>query len=255
MSRSTSTSSAAAQRLSELRHKMHDISDAVDTELASRAAEQSGALSAAREEVLLLEQNVATECRRRADADAAMTQYAEESLGKAAAAAEQSVSVRLGIIEANVEAVTGKVAHLEGDVAKQRSKDEQLLTGLRSISSKMTAHVRQEVERERAARVQFEASLLQNMKTELWRFDETLQVEAQNRERIGEALVSEVKLLAQWTGRREEDRVKGQIVADAKALRAQLAALRSARLETEQSLEGMMQELVAQVDAGVHPAR
>jgi hypothetical protein len=247
--------SSSLAKLEALRGSMADMSQEMERETRRRRDHAAGLLQEAGDEVMLMEQAVAVEARRRIETENALEQYAHNVLDTAASTVSKQLCVRLDILESNAAQVESKLSSLETDLSKQRAKDEKLVVDLQRLTAQLTARVHEEVEEERASRLEFEASLVQQMRHKMITFQERMQLEAQTREHTGASLVDAVRATAKWSERAADDKVKAQMVADTDDLKGHLANLRAQRYESEGNLEDIMEQLVHEVNTAVRSAK
>jgi hypothetical protein len=214
-----------------------------------RAAKEEAA--SCRHECAKVEQNLAVAARRRAETDRNLQTEAETLFEGAALAADDARAARLNTLAARVAAVAARVGDTEQQLATQREKDETLVAELRNVSGKMRAHVQHEVDVERAARVQHEAAFTQRMKDELAQKAGHIVLEVQNREAMAAGLAADMQRVGEWKNRAEEERLRGNLLHEVRALQAQLNGEHAARVDGEAALSGVMTDVLAQVSSGI----
>jgi seryl-tRNA synthetase len=243
-----------AAKLEALRGSMATIATDMDRELAARREQAALIMADAVEEVALMEQNVLVEARRRAEAEDGMREYIERVLAAASSKLDEGLGRRMDVMADNAALLERKVAQLESDLQKQRTRDERLVADLQALTAKLTESISAEVAAERSERVQFSAGMVQKMRAEVARFTERLQLESQSRERVGATLIDGVRSTARLSVRAADDKVKATLVAELDELKGDLAGLKAARFREEENLSDIMRQLVAQVEDGVRSA-
>lgn len=238
-------------RLEALRGNMANLSVDIEREAQRRRDEAAALLQQAGDEVLSMEQHVATESRRRSEAEQHMQEYAEKTFAIAGDAIDGALMRRLDVMFANAAAVEAKVSQLESDLEKQRAKDEKLVADLQRLTAQLTARVYEEVETERAERVEFEAGMLQKMRASVGSMHDRLMLQVQMRERAGATLTDAVRAVTDWSHRAADDKTKASIVAEINDMKIQIAALRAERYESEDNMADIMRQLIQEVNTAV----
>lgn len=244
---SRSSSVAVARKLEDVRGTLAHLNDTIQKDLRKKGDAHFQSILTTRNDVVRLEQQLAIECRRRAEADTSFRQMEEQKLSATCEEIEGALEQRLAILSQHVENVTLKIDEISRDVIEQREKDEALLAEVRENSAKAMQDVRLFIEDERAQRMEGEAASLKQIKQETYKLMERLSIEAQMRERCGVLLHEDIDKVFLLSGRESAEHAKGQLLREVERLKEEItkekAECENAQNEFVRAMEAIVQNI------------
>ena len=245
--RRPATANAAADKLQRMQLQLSGINDTLQEDLRQKGHNRNSKFESVGSELLRLEQNLAVESRRRAEADSQLETEAEKVLQEACRTVEKSLDSRLDALTRNIAIVTAKVDEMTQLVATDRAATEEVLTEVRSGNANTLVEIQKELEAERSERLDNEVKTLAKIKKEMQKVSERVSLEAEVREKIGVGLNDQLAKILYTDEEEALDRLKVQLIDEVESLRNAIAIEIDARRNSEVNSASTMQLLVQQV--------
>lgn len=199
-----------------------------------------------REHVVKMEQHLALEVRRRAEADRDTQLLLEARCQEITEALERKVADRLAHSHHAVDALTKKVDKLTTELALEREKNIRLTQELRQQSQQGLADVKAVVEQERKQRSEREILLKKKLQEDTFRLQERIDVERHAREVMTAALQEDIGKAAQVRHKADE-KLLAQLREDILSLGARVRQEHDLLERAEETLASNLNDVVEQV--------
>eukprot|EP00996_Jenningsia_fusiforme_P002244 NODE_3080_length_1054_cov_34.908458_g2828_i0.p1 GENE.NODE_3080_length_1054_cov_34.908458_g2828_i0~~NODE_3080_length_1054_cov_34.908458_g2828_i0.p1 ORF type:complete len:265 (-),score=80.07 NODE_3080_length_1054_cov_34.908458_g2828_i0:144-938(-) len=161
---SPSTSSGpAAERLNRVKASMNNLSTSLRSDLDSRKEIEESKLLELRESVHKVEGHLNLETKRRTEADKSLQAFFEQKLVDVGAQLEKMYAVKVDHMQRTIDALSKKVAVLQGDLLAEREVTLKLAAELRHAATASVADVKLALEQEKATRIEREAQLMKKL--------------------------------------------------------------------------------------------
>ena len=193
-----------------------------------------------------IEQHLALEVKRRAEADAKLQQLIDVRAKEMAQGLEKRVTDRMVQMHQAVDGLTKRVGQLNRELAVEREKNVRLTQELKYHAGQGLSDIRATVEQEKLQRMEKEQLLAKKLGEDVFRMQERLDVERHAREVMLTAVKED---MSKFSGTREksDERFVRKLREDIIKLREQLQAEEETRAQGEEQLAQAMEDIVAQV--------
>lgn len=229
--------------LQHARSQIASVTDDLGAQRARREAEVQRLVNDAEDALLGIEQCVAVEAKRRAEADIAMTDFIERTMRTAAEAVYTQIDRRLSVTEHCMRTAIDKVGDIEGTLHSQRERDESLAQELRKLSAQLAASALREIESERALRVEFTSGYMGKMQGEIARLQAQLAMECDARAQCTAIALEEARRVGR-TDRPTIRPAQEALLAELRHAQQTLAAVEAQRMSSTQNFIDIMTALV-----------
>lgn len=197
-----------------------------------------------------IEQHLALEVKRRAEADKALHQLIEARAKEMTEVIERKANEKLIKMHHAVDSLTKQVDSLEKELAAEREKNVRLTQELRFHATQGLEDVKKAVEHERAQRQEKEALMAKKLAEDIFRLQERLDVERHARESMLTAVREEMGRVGN-SREKTEEKFLARIRQELAQLKTAVFAEQDAREKGEEQLAATMDEVVQQVHAGL----
>ena len=209
-----------------------------------------GRLLEMKDSAIRIEQHLALEVKRRAEADQKLQVLIDARAKELAQQLEKKVTDKMVQMHHAVDTLTKRVGQLNAELALEREKNVRLTQELRYHASQGLQDVRQAVEQERVQRCEKEALIVKKLGEDVFRLQERLDVERHAREVMLVAVKEDMGKVGK-SREKSDERFVRKLREDITALKQQLKAEEESRERGEEHLAQAMEEVVQQVHSGL----